>query len=624
MPTSVVHCSLVCDTMELRLLPVTPQKIVSTVPLHTLADLISDPDPDDLDNDLHALLDWLQPYSSTQDAQPITQRTKAAARRCLKGEKAQRQFVRLWLNLLRSNLLTGREHTSLSRATHEAAVLHHRWTSQASQILLADTPRTMFTEGIHLFLRELINPRIGELDAVVGDCLVSSSSSQLQTIRFLTQIGYQENLHRAISKAIVLNIRLQIDTGAGATLSTLREWVRLELYTGVLACLETAPSSAELVEIAQEMLVTARTSSIYESVLAYPDTHVSLSELHTCLTDHRRHTEQRAILVQQFISSCQVCLLHSGSHTVDIVIAYMKTIQAFLVVDPTGVLLDRAARPIRDYLKGRSDLVLHLVRGMLDSLALNPLKALAEDLRRGPPVTEAHVSDLSDIYWTPDPVDALPDFQRGRALDAVQALVSLFQDTLVVAEEFTRFLGDKLLQWNLDCVQEVSEQAASLKSRFGADDYTMLDVMIHDVLSLNASPINTPDLLVTVLSKLYWSAVANNVSEADSFAVPVDGALEEFGKKFAEMNRGRELEFILSWGFADVELLIGDSVKEFRVTPLQAAVIDLFHDEEDPLSVQTVCLSLKAQNYAATKALQFWVTEGILREEGGKFVVVDA
>lgn len=610
--------------MELRLLPVTPQKIISTVPLHTLADLISDPHPDDLDNDLHALLDWLQPYSSTQDAQLISQRTKAAARRCLKGEKAQRQFVRLWLNLLRSNLPASMEHSSLSQASHQAAVLHHRWTSQASQILLTDTPRAMFTEGIHLFLRELISPRIGDLDAVVGECLARSASDQLRTIRFLAQIGYQENLHRAISKEIVSSIRQQIDSGAGATLSSLREWVRVELYTGVLACLEKAPSSAELVEIAQEMLVTARTTSIYDSVLAYPDTHVSLSELHTCLTDHRRHTEQRAILVQQFVSSCQVCLLHSGSHTVDIVIAYMKTIQAFLVVDPTGVLLDRAARPIRDYLKGRSDLVLHLVRGMLDSRAQNPLKALADDLRRGPPATEAHVSDLSDISWAPDPVDALPDFQRGRALDAVQALVSLFQDRLVVADEFTRFLGDKLLQWNLDCVQEVSEQAASLKSRFGADDYTMLDVMIHDVLSLNASQINTPDLLVTVLSKLYWSAVANNVSEADYFAVPVDEALKVYGKQYGETNRGRDLEFILSWGFADVELLIGDTVKEFRVTPLQAAVIDLFNDEEDPLSVQTVCLSLQAQNYAATQALQFWVSKGILRQEGGKYIAVDA
>lgn len=43
----------------------------------------------------------------------------------------------------------------------------------------------------------------------------------------------------------------------------------------------------------------------------------------------------------------------SGAATTDIIVQYVSTIKALREVDPSGVLLEAVADPIREYLRGR-------------------------------------------------------------------------------------------------------------------------------------------------------------------------------------------------------------------------------------------------------------------------------
>ena len=48
---------------------------------------------------------------------------------------------------------------------------------------------------------------------------------------------------------------------------------------------------------------------------------------------------------------CATRLLHPGADTLVIITQYISTIEAFRLLDPPGVLLDKVSRPIQKYLK---------------------------------------------------------------------------------------------------------------------------------------------------------------------------------------------------------------------------------------------------------------------------------
>jgi anaphase-promoting complex subunit 2 len=62
-------------------------------------------------------------------------------------------------------------------------------------------------------------------------------------------------------------------------------------------------------------------------------------------------TDQRSALVSRLRTQLSERLLHPGIDTKDIITTYISTIRCLRIVDPAGVLLSRAADPIRQYLR---------------------------------------------------------------------------------------------------------------------------------------------------------------------------------------------------------------------------------------------------------------------------------
>ena len=91
------------------------------------------------------------------------------------------------------------------------------------------------------------------------------------------------------------------------------------------------------------------------------------------------------------------------------------------------------------------------------------------------------LEDLLDLNWQPDPIDALPDFKKGKVSDIIESLISIFDSKDIFIDEFTRLFGDSLIKLKDYNVEEIELNLNLLKSRFGKQNFATLDVMIRDI-----------------------------------------------------------------------------------------------------------------------------------------------
>lgn len=612
-------------------IPLSRAIIAQAVPLQTLSDLL-DPQTE-IENDLDVLLHWLQPYYP-QPGVPFSEplaRTRAAARRCLKEKAPQLEFVRLCINSIRVQFQLQfapmASSSLLAAIVGEVHTLRQYYLRHLSFLHLSRPAHDVFVRGLNgLFVHHLL---LAKLVAELG-LHVQKTCGEGAVLKTLAAVGMAETVRGIVVRVSVDRLCEHVSrTCSGVwnepVLQRVQEWVRVELYPGFAQGVFENLASGDLVRIAHDELVVLRTSEIYEMVASFPHSTVALRELHLCLVFLGQQAHHRARLVDGFVAACTLKLLHLGANTVDVITTYTKTIKSFLLVDPTGVLLDKVVRPIRRYLKTRPDLVLQLVHGMLDNSGCNPLAELAHELHKNKPPASAPVDDLTDVNWVPDPIDALPDFKKGKVSDVVEALVLIFDLPAVFVDEFTRLFGERLLQWHRYSVADIVHHVDLLKTRFGADEFATLDVMIkdvHDSIAVNEA-VALREFLVTTLSQMYWPTVCESLSENDFFRVPVQAQFEQYCGGFSGVKKGRGLKLVPSLGTVLLELCFAGGAREFVVTPAQATVIDLFDEEPGSLSAQTVATAAGMSEYAATLALGFWVKEGVLRETGRKYKVIE-
>lgn len=634
-------------------LPVTLDVVANIFPLQTLAD--TNVDSLDTQNDLDLLLNWLLvPHSAPLDSytsglgpsEPLL-RVKAAARSCLRNPAHHIEFVKLWLNSLRAHLSPPLDYSIQNLLVHVSA-LRSLYMKQASYLALSPPALAVFQKGLNGILANwLSSPNtLHDLRSYVATNHFNSSSSSSSSspspspgsalaLSTLSAVGLHDTLCSIVAHATIAQISSWIRAHCAhewrrPLLAWLDEWVRLDLFaTFSASCppdLPTRPSSNDLLAIARSELVSLRVGEIYDIVCNYPNTKTALDELSICLSHRHLHpslmlsdADLRSNIVSVFIDSCSNRLLHSGSNTTTIIIAYIKTIKAFLIIDPTGVLLDRVDRSIRSYLRTRRDFVHVVVNGMLDTIeTTNPLFELATEIELNKSPISAPIDDLTDLNWSPDPIDALPDFKRGQVSDIIDALVSIAGLTAVFVEEFTKLFADRLLRWNEFDPHHILRQVELLKTRFGSTEFSNLDVMIRDIQQsefLNRH-LHNSGLKLTVLSQMYWSSVCQGLDDKDFFNVPIDSRLESYSQAFAHTKKGRGLRLIPSLGTVSLELDLPTGCKNFTVTPAQAAVINVFDDNMEDISEEMVVAKTKLSPYDASKALQFWVQQGVLLGTG--------
>ena len=225
----------------------------------------------------------------------------------------------------------------------------------------------------------------------------------------------------------------------------LRFWVEnyfARFAVEVLASLkeENDTSSEQLTRVThtdverwQEMgineLGALRTNELFDIIVNWnsEENHGAIEDLKHYITK----TSSRTHLTSSFSDALSQRLLQPGASTTEILQVYISVIDAFLLLDSKGVLLDRVARPIRRYLRERDDTVTIIVSGLLadpedESCDAEVLVELAKEMNRstnlaGEDEMDDGELDWDDMSWMPDPVDAGPGKIIGMTMDLLFA-----------------------------------------------------------------------------------------------------------------------------------------------------------------------------------------------------------
>lgn len=667
------------------------QTISSIIPTPTLADLSNS--QLDIDNDIHILLEWIQPFPKIIDwrvvnnTEPPSQRVKSAIRSCIKDDANQIGFMKLYINTIniefhkffKDNL----DHFTFVDYYQLIEGIIRFYGHYIENMKLNALTRDLFQRNLNSLFRlnlcqsgSVLSMQTVPIDRTTSHDVSHFSQSlliYLQTalsslvphpiadvISLLYSINFNNEVNYILIKLSIQKIKKFILTNCSGVwnkplLSLINEFIQHEIYPNfsmILKC--SSPGEIddiylyELIKIAHDELVSIRINEIFDLILEFPKSMHGLEELHQCLvqkspefsavsnlskfsylTNYSLKTQsyQRAKLVNTFISICNKTLLHAGSNTIDVITTYTKTIKSFLLIDPKGVLLDKVVRPIRLYLKTREDIIVKLVHGLLDEDdKLNQLIELVRELR-STKSKKSKRKDDSDITWHPDPIDALPDFKKGKVTDIIESLISIFDSKEIFIDEFTTLFGDKLVNLHNYDISDIDTQLGFLKARFGKSEFTALDIMIKDIKdskSINQS-INGRNKTFhsSILSHLFWPTVLGNNS--DHFDLPplIMEKFELFNSEFSRYKRGRELKLVPHLGLVRLELEVKNQLFIFEVTPDKAAIISLFDDNSNELSVDHISKTLNMTPYLVSKGLAFWSQKKVLLELTKTLYMVD-
>jgi len=111
-----------------------------------------------------------------------------------------------------------------------------------------------------------------------------------------------------------------------------------------------------------ERFCSLRIASLFDIIKMYPDSQPALRDLRDAL--ERTHKHKSVVLSLRQV--LQQRLLHPGANTSQIIDVYVATIKALRLLDPTGVLLESVAEPVKDYLRARHDTVRCIVGSLTD------------------------------------------------------------------------------------------------------------------------------------------------------------------------------------------------------------------------------------------------------------------
>ncbi|XP_013419521.1 anaphase-promoting complex subunit 2-like [Lingula anatina] len=383
----------------------------------------------------------------------------------------------------------------------------------------------------------------------------------------------------------------------------------------------------------------ARIEQLFNIIVDFPESRPALDDLKVCL----QKTDLRGHLVKELKTAFENRLLHPGVNTTDILTAYISSIRALRVLDPTGVLLELVCEPVRKYLRSRDD----TVRCIVASLTEEGSNELSEELFKGNTLVldETCQSDEEDEdweNWMPDPVDADPakTSKSRRTSDIISMLVNIYGSKELFVNEYRTLLADRILsQFSYDTEREI-RYLELLKLRFGESQLHYCEVMLKDVADskrINSHiaeqkereeaqgveredaeeiPVNS-----MVLSAQFWPSFREEKIELPEI---MQTSLKTYTKSFEALKGNRTLQWKPHLGLMDIEIELKNSkTLNMKVTPVQAAIFMQFQEKEK-WTVDELSTVLKMPSAALRRKITFWQTKGLLKEEvTDTFVLVE-
>ncbi|CAD62574.1 hypothetical protein POMI540_3586 [Schizosaccharomyces pombe] len=392
------------------------------------------------------------------------------------------------------------------------------------------------------------------------------------------------------------------------------EWIRTEF--GVLVehvfSLSNPAVLVQLDHLVSQILAHLRSDNILDIVLHYPNSLGAIEDLRLVA----RQKQQRQYLTETFVKDCTSSILTASSDSSYILLFYVSTIRCFVALDPPGVLLDKAAKPIRSFLNERED----AYKCLVSLLFVDGEKGLRSELSQIPTENIDSTTDRFDNYhWMPDPIDAAPDFKKPTDRDVVGSLISIFKSKEPLVKELQLLLADRLLQLTDYHYEVEAKNIEFLKYRFGETVLQMCSVMLNDIensrfidQSIHMENYVSKGLHVTILSRLFWPTLSVRYFHLPG---PLKKELDAYAEEYRERKRKRELVFLPNLGSVELEIELEDRTLTLTVTPEQAAFISLF-EETSTLHIEKAAELLDQPKEIVERHLKFWLHHRVLTDIG--------
>ncbi|KAF9106308.1 Anaphase-promoting complex subunit 2 [Mortierella sp. GBA35] len=355
-----------------------------------------------------------------------------------------------------------------------------------------------------------------------------------------------------------------------------------------------------------------RISEFFDIIVECPESTPAVDDLKTCI----EWTGQREQLQASILTSMDRRLLHPGAETKNIIEFYIYAIKYLRIMDPLGVMLDRTARQINQYLRTRDDTMRAIVSCIVDDSS-----DLLTNLNEGiPAAMEADDEGSDDENWVPEPVHAGPDLSsaRRKMADIISVLASIYDTNDRFIEEFQAILADRLLQATDFNVDREVRQLELLKLRFGDTDLHHCEVMLADIAESKRVNANIqslhPNMAVstTIASRYYWPEIEEEEEEFE-LPTPLQELLDSYNGAFEVTKPAQKLKVFPTLGTVDLELELDGRSISMQVQPIYASIIHLF-EEQDTWALSEMSTKIGIHEEALEPKVQFWVHEGILRE----------
>ncbi|KAJ9647131.1 hypothetical protein H2199_002117 [Coniosporium tulheliwenetii] len=566
-----------------------------------------------------------------------------------------------------SNTSTAQQGAVHSKATQLAskfrrdldAVITH---SIPLQLVSKALSYVLFDAGCRIFD---IHPNQAEPKKPAREDVLHARNRTVRLLRGLREVGLAgDQAQRAFAQAMdkllgqfIVSHHMKVDWyGRAPVTKKLRQWVKegfAPFATEVMECLSAGETPLpfgpleiqQWQDMATQRLGRARVDNLFDYVVNWDRSLGAILDLKDYITT----PAARSHLAISFSKQLSRRLLHAGATTTHILNVYIYVIRAFNELDPKAVLLDRVAKPIRRHLRDRPDTARIIVASLLADVqdshgnTLHPsgdisLEIATEMLH---PVASQHDHDhdldWGNMAWTPDPVDAGPEYRKSRSTDIISSLLSLY-DREDFITELKAILGAHLLSATTPGFEKEIRLLELFKLRLGEEKLQACEVMLRDVLeskridasirgTISRNPFDVspdtktrstrrttpprPNPLLLLLAPL----------RDDTFLPPaaVRAAQSRYAAGFERVKDMRKLHWMHALGRASVRLELEDRVVEEEVATWQAAVIDAFGEDgeagdEARRSVAQLEAALEMDEELVRNALAFWIGRGVLRE----------
>lgn len=338
-----------------------------------------------------------------------------------------------------------------------------------------------------------------------GECVCKVDLSgipfqQLHEVGLGTSVGaraFAYALHQFIRGTAIERRCFQVDwIGRESCIPKLRKWIENRLSPAVTLAYERLTGNAiptgayteELISIATNSLRLLRTSSLFDYVKAWPASAGAILDIWECLNGGA----EKAQVCRSFSEQIERRLLHAGASTSEILSIYVNVIHTFKALDGRGVLLEKVAGPIRNYLRSRDDTVSIIAASFLAETDSDGIVTNTDGDRVCPDITMAVSSttlgvspeettlNWDDMEWMPDPIDAGPHYQSSKSEDVVAQILGLF-DSEQFIKEVTTVLAQHLLQSADTNYVKETRLVEMLKSRLDVNKLQAAEVMLKDM-----------------------------------------------------------------------------------------------------------------------------------------------